>query len=262
MTFQALKSKVESLLRQAEFGAALSLIESFTNQPGFQGSSLRENALLLSARYASLKDLQIKGTLKHEEYSKELARLADSIVSLLRETAPPPPAFSFKTPIIIVVLTAILGIGFWWMFKPDKIEPKAETTPSSMESAANKVPEQQKVHDSPHNVIKEEKSSPTESGKTPAKNQVSEKKDSPSAPKKEVPAPAQIQILIKADGCWRDALILLDGVESGTMEGILGELTLSMKTSPSRIQLQKNGKASEIKSKILKDQDQLNFKCN
>ncbi len=125
MTFQALKSKVESLLRQAEFGAALSLIESFTNQPGFQGSSLRENALLLSARYASLKDLQIKGTLKHEEYSKELARLADSIVSMLRETAPPQPAFSFKTPIIIVVLTAILGIGLWWMFKPDQIEPKA-----------------------------------------------------------------------------------------------------------------------------------------
>lgn len=262
MTFQALKSKVESLLRQAEFGAALSLIESFTNQPGFQGSSLRENALLLSARYASLKDLQIKGTLKHEEYSKELARLADSIVSMLRETAPPPPVFSFKTPLIIGVLAAFLGIGLWWMFKPEQIEPKAETAPSNLESAADKVPEQQKVHDAPTTAIKEEKPSHTESGKTPAVNQVSEKKESAPVPKKEVPAPILIHISILADACWRDAEIKLDGVESGTMDGILGDLTLPIKSTPSRIQLQKDGKTSEIKSKILKDQDHLNFKCN
>jgi len=261
MTFQSLRSKVESFIRQAEIGPALALIESYTDKPNFSGSSFRDNALLLSSRFASLKDQHIKGTLSHDDYSKELARLSESILSLLRAPSSPISSpFPLKETLMIVVLVALLGLGAWWMFRPEKAQIPVQIPVSTMDSPKVVISIPTTVHDAGNQGIKPDNPPASNAGGHKANTPTSDRVEPPKSPtKKEEPVQEKISVSIKADACWRDASIMVDGNEVGSLEGIMGEIELVKKPGGNKILLVKDGKSSPAKT--LTNQNYLNFKC-
>ncbi len=267
MTLQALKTRVESLIRQAEIGPALSLIELYANQPDVQGSAFRDNALLLSARYASLKDQQIKGTLKPDEYSKELARLAESILSLLNVPSTTHSSIPWSKMALLSLLVILTALGIWWaVFRgpsPTLSDPSIHQQAAPDSTSATTI-ERDTVHES---VIGGMNTQPPVTVSPGKKKTI----DSPSNPQKpkdrstaEIPkpTPVKIKVFLKADSCWRDASIEVNDKTIGTMAGIIGSFTLTLNEEVTKVRLVKGERVSTPITRVLEDEDTLLFKCN
>lgn len=260
--FSSIRPQIEQLIAQAETGRALQILLSFTDQASLQDSLFRSQALALSARYAYLQDQQIKGVLSLDEYHTEVAKVREGILSIVRQGGK--PVTNVKSTVIKagVVLLLLAAIGFgWW---------KMNETPGKTQAQLPDNPTTESIKKDPEPVKKEEPGISKQDQASGVKTQTAGKSSqgqSPAKPAKPDPVPPAtatefITVLITIDACWRGAHVLVDGRETGILEGTRSEVEIPLKNSPSNIKLLKDGAESPSKFKTLKNHDSITFTCN